>query len=41
MNPLHQVHGGHTVRTDILYEKKSAFLNVPLFTLLSIGAFAL
>jgi hypothetical protein len=32
MNPLHQIIGGHTVATDLLYEKKSAFLNLPLFT---------
>lgn len=41
MNPAHQLSTGHTVRTDLLYEKKSAFLNVPLFTILSVGFFAL
>ncbi|HXQ80464.1 MAG TPA: hypothetical protein VN775_04075 [Opitutaceae bacterium] len=40
MNPLHQIHGGRTVRTDLLYEKKEAFLNLPLFTILSLGFFA-
>jgi len=35
MNPLHEAHGGHTVATDILYEKKSAFLNLPLFTIMA------
>ena len=32
MNPLHQVYGDKTVATDLLYEKKAAFLNLPLFT---------
>ena len=41
MNPAHQIHGEHTVRTDLLYEKKAAFLNVPLFTVLSIAFFGL
>jgi hypothetical protein len=39
MNPDHQVNTLHTVKTDVLYEKKSAFLNVPLFTILSLVAF--
>jgi hypothetical protein len=41
MNPLHPMHGGRTVGTDVIYEKKEAFLNFPLFTVLSIGFFAL
>jgi hypothetical protein len=40
MNPLHQISATKTVATDLLYEKKSAFLNVPAFTLVSIGFFA-
>jgi hypothetical protein len=32
MNPDHVLHGGHgTVQTDILYQKKSAFLNLEMF----------
>jgi hypothetical protein len=41
MNPLHQIHGGNTVKTDLLYEKKEAFLNLPLFTILSAGFFVI
>jgi len=41
MNPLHQITSTKTVATDLLYEKKSAFLNVPAFTLVSFGFFAL
>jgi len=41
MNPLHEIHGGHTVSNDVLYEKKEAFLNLPLFTVLSLGFFAI
>jgi hypothetical protein len=40
MNPLHQISAAKTVETDLLYEKKSAFLNVPAFTLASAGFFA-
>jgi hypothetical protein len=39
MNPLHQIHGGNMVKTDLIYEKKQAFLNLPLFTILSAGFF--
>ncbi len=31
MNPAHVLHGHGTVETDILYQKKAAFLNVPMF----------
>jgi hypothetical protein len=44
MNPVHPVpelHGVRTVATDLLYEKKSAFLNLPLFTVLSLGFFGI
>jgi hypothetical protein len=40
MNPLHQVSAAKTVATDLLYEKKSAFLNVPAFTIAAFGFFA-
>lgn len=40
MNPAHQIGATHTVKDDLLWVKKSAFLNVPLFTILSIGFFA-
>ncbi len=39
MNPAHQITAEHTVKDDLLWVKKSAFLNVPLFTILSIGFF--
>ncbi|MFT3780884.1 MAG: hypothetical protein QM790_02640 [Nibricoccus sp.] len=32
MNPAHQLHGHGTVETDILYAKKSGFLNINMFT---------
>jgi hypothetical protein len=41
MNPLHQIHGGNMVKTDLIYEKKEAFLNLPLFTILSAAFFAI
>jgi hypothetical protein len=41
MNPDHQIIGGHTVKDDLLYVKKSAFLNLPLFTVVSLGFFCL
>jgi hypothetical protein len=41
MNPDHQIIGGHTVKDDLLYVKKSAFLNLPLFTVVSIVFFGL
>jgi hypothetical protein len=41
MNPQHPLPGGHTVGTDLLWEKKEAFLNLPLFVVLSLGFFAI
>ncbi len=41
MNPNHQIIGGHTVKDDLLYVKKSAFLNLPLFAIVTVGFFAL
>ena len=41
MNPAHPAHGGHTVATDILYVKKSAFLSKNLFVILSIAFYAI
>jgi hypothetical protein len=41
MNPLHPVHGDKLVQADVLYEKKEAFLNIRLFTILSVVFFAL
>ena len=41
MNPNHQIFGGHTVKDDLLWVKKSAFLNLPLFTVVSIVFFGL
>ncbi len=41
MNPDHQIFGSHQVKDDLLYVKKSAFLNVPLFTIVSIGFFVI
>jgi len=35
----HEIHGGHTVGTDILYQKKASFLNVRMFTGMTIGFF--
>lgn len=32
----HVVHGGHTVGTDILYQKKAGFLNLPAFTVMTV-----
>ena len=40
MDPNHVIHGGHTVGADPLYVKKSAFLNLPMFTGMSLGFFA-
>ncbi len=37
MNPNHIVHGTETVSEDVLYVKKSGFLSVPMFTVLTIG----
>jgi hypothetical protein len=41
MNPNHPVHGGRTVATDLLWEKKAAFLNVTTFIVLSLVFFAI
>ena len=41
MNPEHQIVGGHQVKDDLLYVKKSAFLNLQLFTIVSVGFFGL
>ncbi|MFZ1054351.1 MAG: hypothetical protein WAN79_01660, partial [Opitutaceae bacterium] len=41
MNPDHQLSPGHDVKDDLLYVKKSGFLNVPLFTVVTVGFFAL
>ncbi len=37
MNPNHPAHHGHTVATDILWVKKSGFLDKNVFMILSIG----
>jgi hypothetical protein len=39
MDLAHETHGGHTVGTDILYLKKASFLNVRMFTGMTIGFF--
>ncbi len=41
MDPNHPIHGGHTVGTDILYEKKSGFLNLNAFTFMTVGFYLL
>jgi hypothetical protein len=41
MNPDHQIIGGHMVKDDLLWVKKSAFLNLPLFTGVSLAFFGL
>jgi hypothetical protein len=41
MNPAHPIYGGHTVESDLLYVKKQAFLNVPLFAGASVAFFGL
>ena len=41
MNPLHQIATNKTVSTDLLYEKKSAFLNLPAFTVVAVVFFLL
>jgi hypothetical protein len=41
MNPEHQIVGGHVVKDDILYVKKHAFLNLPLFTIVTFVFFGL
>ncbi len=39
MDLSHEIHGGHTVGTDILYQKKASFLNVRMFTGMTVGFF--
>ena len=41
MNPDHQIIGGHQVKDDLLYVKKHAFLNLPLFTIVAFGFFGI
>jgi len=41
MNPNHQIAAGHAVKDDLLYVKKSPFLNLPLFAIVSVGFFGL
>lgn len=41
MNPDHQIVGGHQVKDDLLYVKKHAFLNLPLFTIVAFGFYGL
>lgn len=40
MDTAHVIHGGHTVGADPLYVKKAGFLNLHMFTGMSIGFFA-
>jgi hypothetical protein len=40
MDTGHVIHGGHTVGADPLYIKKSGFLNLSMFTGMTIGFFA-
>ena len=40
MDRLHEIHGGHTVGSDPLYLKKAAFLNLNMFTGMTLGFFA-
>jgi len=41
MNPAHELHGHGTVGTDILYAKKSSFLNLNMFTGATLVFFAI
>ena len=41
MDLSHEIHGGHTVGTDILYQKKSGFLNLGMFTGMTFAFFAI
>ncbi len=41
MDTGHVIHGGHTVGTDPLYVKKSGFLNLPMFTGMSVAFFGI
>ena len=40
MDLNHVLHGGHTVGDDPLYTKKASFLNVHMFTYMTVGFFA-
>ena len=40
MDLAHEIHGGHTVGADPLYLKKAAFLNLKMFTGMTVGFFA-
>ncbi len=40
MDLSHEIHGGHTVATDPLYQKKAAFLNLRMFTVMTAVFFA-
>ena len=37
----HPIHGGHTVGSDVLYQKKSGFLNLNMFTGMTLAFFAI
>jgi hypothetical protein len=39
MDKLHELHGGHTVGDDPLYLKKASFLNLNMFTYMTLGFF--
>jgi hypothetical protein len=41
MNPEHSLHGHGTVQTDILYQKKSGFLNLNMFLGMTVAFFAI
>ncbi|MCF7687212.1 MAG: hypothetical protein K9M98_15490 [Cephaloticoccus sp.] len=41
MNPAHEIHGGHTVGQDVLYLKKASFLNLNMFTGMTVVFFAI
>lgn len=41
MDLSHPIHGGHTVGTDLLYEKKSGFLNRDMFTGMTVAFFGI
>jgi hypothetical protein len=41
MNPDHVMHGSHTVGQDVLYTKKASFLNINMFTGMTVGFFVI
>jgi len=41
MDLSHEIHGGHTVGADVLYQKKSGFLNLNMFTGMTVAFFAI